>query len=177
MRAKLLGAVLAAALAAGAAFASQPDPDLAQRVAHAIRMYPYYTIWDDISFRVANGQVELTGAVNQPYKKSDIERLVQKVPGVASVNDQIKVLPLSPMDDQLRLRVARAIYSYPALSRYGMGALPSIHVIVENGHVTLAGVVDSQSDKDLAGIRASGAGLSFGSVVNQLHVVNPAARS
>ena len=140
-------------------------------------MYPRYSLWDDVEFRVSNGQVQLLGAVNQPYKKSDIERLVRSIPGVAGVSDEIKVLPLSPSDDRLRLQVARAIFRDPALSRYSMGAVPSIHILVDNGHVTLAGVVGSEMDKNIAGIRANGAGLSFGSVTNNLQVEHPAKKS
>jgi hyperosmotically inducible protein len=182
MRSKLLGGFLSAMLLAGAGIAGAStnpgDADVSKRVLHEIRTYPQYTIWDDISFRVSNnGQVELFGAVNQPYKKADIERMVQRVPGVTSVTDEIKVLPLSSFDDRLRLQVARAIFRDPVLSRYGMGAIPSIHIIVDNGHVTLTGVVDNDMAKNLAGMRASGAGLSFGSVINNLQVEHTSKKS
>src|SRR5262252_11022277 len=150
------------------------DADLANKVRHEIVMYPYYSIWDDISFRVNNGQVELMGAVNQPYKKADVQRLVQRVAGVTAVTNDLKVLPLSNFDDRLRLQVARAIYRDPVLSRYGMGAIPSIHIIVDNGHVTLAGAVANETDKEIATTPASGPGLGFGPVVNNLPVDNPA---
>jgi hyperosmotically inducible protein len=185
MKSKLLGQVLmAAVLVAGAAGAAthdsaagpRGDADVAKSVRHEILMYPSYSIWDDISFRVENGSVELMGAVNQPYKKQDIARLVQRAPGVASVTNEIRVLPLSPMDDRLRLQVARAIYSHPALSRYGLQAVAPIHIIVENGHVTLDGVVNSQLEKQVAGMRASAAGLSFGPVVNNLQVENSSSK-
>jgi hyperosmotically inducible protein len=148
--------------------AGAPQADISKHVTHEILMYPYYTIWDNINFRVSGGSVELTGEVTQPCKKNDVGSLVQNVPGVASVTNDIKVLPLSTMDDQLRLQVARAIYGYPALSRYGMGSLPSIHIVVDNGHVTLDGVVDTAMDKQIAGIRA-GMTMSF-SVTNNLQV-------
>lgn len=148
------------------------DPDLAAKVTHEIRMYPRYSIWDNIDIRVNNGNVDLLGQVSQPYKKSDLQRLVAGVPGVKSVDNELKVLPLSNMDDQLRMQVARAVYRDPVLSRYAMGALPSIHIIVDNGHVTLEGVVSTQMEKNIAGIRANGAGLSFGQVVNNLRVEN-----
>jgi hyperosmotically inducible protein len=154
------------------------DEDLAKAVRHEILMYPQYTLWDDISFRVDNGNVMLSGAVSQPYKKDDIGRLAQHVAGVASVTNNIRVLPLSPNDDRLRIQVARAIFRDPSLSRYSMGAVPSIHIIVDNGHVTLAGVVANAMDKQIAGMRASGAGLSFGPVSNNLVVENaPKKRS
>jgi len=176
MKTGILGRILmTAALAIGAAAAAIPnDADLAKQVRHEVLMYPRYTLWDDISFRVNDRNVELFGAVSQPFKKGDIQRLVQSIPGVASVTNEIKVLPLSPFDDRLRLQVARAIYGYPALSRYAMGAVPSIHIIVDNGHVTLTGAVNSEAEKQIAGMRASGAGLGFGPVINNLSVDQPA---
>src|SRR5689334_18883505 len=109
------------ALAAATVFASsksvpagpRTDEDIAKAVRHEVLMYPQYSLWDDISFRVNNGRVELLGAVNQPYKKDDLGRLVKHVAGVESVSNDIKVLPLSPNDDRLRLQVARAIFRDP----------------------------------------------------------------
>ena len=185
MKPTILGRFLmAAALLASAAGAStkgqtagpRTDADLAKQVRHEVLMYSRYTIWDDIGFRVANGSVALTGAVNQPYKKSDLGRIVQGIPGVTSVSNELKVLPLSPNDDRLRLQVARAIYGDSALARYRMMAVPPIHIIVDNGRVTLTGVVNNALEKQVAGMRASGAGLSFGPVVNNLEVENPPAK-
>jgi hyperosmotically inducible protein len=185
MKPTILGRFLmAAALLASAAGAStkgqtagpMTDADLAKRVRHEILMYSRYTIWDDVNFRVANGSVALMGAVNQPYKKSDLGKIVQGIPGVASVTNELKVLPLSTNDDRLRLQVARAIYSDSALSRYRMMAVPPIHIIVDNGRVTLTGVVNNTLEKQVAGMRASSAGLSFGPVTNNLEVENPPAK-
>ena len=185
MKTNFLGRILmAAALFAAAAGASnrpapntpRTDEDLAKAVRHEVLMYSRYTLWDDVSFRVDNGNVELLGAVNQPYKKDDLGRLVQHIPGVASVTNELKVLPLSPADDRLRLQVARAIYRDSVLSRYAMGAVPAIHIIVDNGRVTLTGSVNSEMDKQIAGMRASGAGLSFGAIQNNLSVENPPAK-
>jgi hyperosmotically inducible protein len=170
---------LAAALSIGVAAAKAPvpatytDSDLTSKVGHEIRMYSRYTIWDNINYRVVNGNVDLLGQVSQPYKRSDLQKIVAGIPGVASVNNDLQVLPLSTMDDRLRLQVARSIYHDSVLSRYGMQALPPIHIIVDNGHVTLEGVVSTEMEKNIAGIRASGAGLSFGQVVNNLRVENP----
>ncbi len=172
----LAGAGIAGAMTKEIATGPRTDAEIAKAITHEIRMYPRYTIWDDISFRVANGQVELLGAVSQPFKKADMERLVRRVPGVNSVNVGLKVLPLSPFDDRLRLQVARAIYGHPAMTRYAMNPLPSIHIIVENGTVTLTGVVANEMDRNIAGLRASTAGLSFGPVVNNLQVENPPAK-
>jgi hyperosmotically inducible protein len=175
----LLNLVWAAALSAGLAAADtpavpvSPDANLASKVTHEIRMYPRYTIWDNISFRVQNGNVDLTGEVSQPYKKSELGKIVAGIPGVQSVTNDLQVLPLSRMDDQLRVQVARAIFRDSVLSRYAMQPVPPIHIIVDNGHVTLEGVVNTEMEKEIAGIRASGAGLSFGQVVNNLRVENP----
>jgi hyperosmotically inducible protein len=185
MKPTVLGRLLmAAALLAGAAGASTKDPgpvpktdaEIAKQVRHEILMYSRFTIWDDVSFRVSNGSVSLLGEVNQPYKKDDLGRIVQHVPGVTSLTNELKVLPLSPQDDRLRLQVARAIYGDPALFRYRNMAVPPIHIIVENGHVMLTGSVNSTLEKQVAGIRASGAGLSFGPVINNLEVENPPAK-
>ena len=151
------------------------DAAIAQKLTHEIRMYPWYTIFDNINFQVNEGAVELAGEVSEPYKKADLGRIAQKVPGVTSLSNDLKVLPLSPMDNQLRFQVARAIYRDPVLSRYGMQVVPPIHIIVDNGHVTLEGVVSTEMEKNVAGIRANGAGLSFGQVTNNLRVENPSA--
>lgn len=188
MRSRNLGrflttaAFLAVAGLAGASTSQTPAEPLSgdaleRQVRHEILMYPHYTIWDNINFRVNQGKVELEGAVNQPYKKSDLGKIVQRIPGVTSVSNQLQVLPLSPMDDRLRLQVARAVYRDPVLSRYGIQSVPPIHIIVDNGHVTLEGIVNNDMEKNVAGIRASGAGLSFGPVVNNLRVENPSKKS
>jgi hyperosmotically inducible protein len=175
-------ALAAALLSLGMASAAEPavapfsDADIAHKLVREIRMYSRYTIWDNVNFRVQDGNVVLNGAVSQPFKKADLGRLAQRVPGVASVTNDLKVLPLSTFDDQLRIRVARAIYSDSVLSRYALQAVPPIHIIVENGQVTLEGVVNNEMEKNVAGIRASGAGLSFGAINNNLRVENPAKR-
>ena len=171
MKTRILGRILiAASLAIGAAAAATPnDADIAKGVRHEVLMYSHFTMWDDVNFRVNSGNVELFGAVSQPFKKDDIRRLVQSIPGVASVTNEIKVLPLSPFDDRLRLQVARAIYRDSVLSKYAMDPAHPIRIIVANGHVTLYGAVDSAMDKNVAGIRA---GQVFGafSVDNKLVV-------
>lgn len=186
MKTRFMGRVLmAAALVAGSAFAAsktngsvpQTDKQIAQSVRHEIAMYPYYGIFDDLAFNVINGQVQLTGDVTEPVKKSDIGKIVAQVPGVTSVTNSINVLPLSDFDNRLRIQVARAIYSDPTMTSLAMEAVPSVHIIVNNGHVTLTGVVATQMQKSIAGIRANGAGLSFGAVNNNLVVENPARKS
>jgi hyperosmotically inducible protein len=175
---------MAAALLAGAALGATKDSfpktatdaEIAKQVRHAVLSYPYYYIWDQVGLLVHDGQVELTGAVTEPFKKGDLARLVARIPGVTGVTNGIKVLPPSPMDERLRRQVARAIFNYAPLTRYAAGPLPSIHIVVDNGRVTLSGVVSTDGDKQLAGIRAMGAGLSLGDVVNNLEVEHPSAK-
>jgi hyperosmotically inducible protein len=151
------------------------DDAIAQKVLHEIRMYPYYTIWDDVNFRVDNGTVQLLGEVSQPWKKSALGKSIAGIPGVVTLDNELKVLPLSPFDDRLRAQIARAIYRDPVLSRYAVQAVPPIHIIVDNGHVTLTGVVNTEMERNVAGIRASSS-MSFGAVTNDLRVENPAPK-
>jgi len=186
MKNRFLGSFLAAAsllamtgipmAAADNSATPRTDEQIVKQVRHELLTYPRLTVWDDISFRVNNGQVELLGAVTQPYKKSDIDKIVQGTPGVTSVTSEIQVLPLSDFDNRLRLQIANAIYRDPAFTQYAMMALPPVHIIVDNGHVTLTGVVATDFEKTIAGMRANVAGLSF-SVTNNLQVERPAKRS
>jgi hyperosmotically inducible protein len=177
----MLPAALLAALAVTQATAKMSAPPLtgdeaiAQKVIHEIRTYPYYSIWDDVSFQVQNGTVHLMGEVTQPWKKSALGKSVAGIPGVAVLDNELKVAPLSTFDDRLRTQVARAIYRDPVLSRYAIGALPPIHIIVDSGHVTLTGVVNTELEKQVAGVRASSS-LSFGAVTNNLQVEQPAPK-
>jgi len=164
--------IIAAALAAAAALASAAPPTitpLENKVRHELVMLPYLNVFDDISFRVDGSTVTLFGEVTKPVLRSDAENVVKRVEGVASVENQIEVLPLSRFDDGLRLRTARAIFGYPALQRYGMGTQPSIHIIVKNGNVTLLGFVSSGMDKQLAFTRANAVPGVF-AVSNQLQI-------
>ncbi len=160
-----------ALFAAVPSFASQTNKPLPERVRHELVMLPYYNIFDDLSFRVdpATNTVYLMGEVTNPVLKSDAGRTVQHVEGVSQVVNQIKVLPLSPFDNRIRMAEARSIYGFPMMMKYRMGTLPSIHIIVDNGHVKLVGVVDSQGDKNIIGIRANGVPGVF-SVENDLMV-------
>src|SRR5881227_2752058 len=126
-----------------------------KEVRHELVMLPYYGVFDNLGYRVDGHTVTLMGQVTRPTMKSDAENVVKKIEGVEKVNNQIEVLPLSPMDDRLRIAEYRAIYGQPGLDRYAMQAVPPIHIIVDNGKVTLEGVVANQGDKDMAGIRAN----------------------
>jgi hyperosmotically inducible protein len=141
-----------------------------KQVRHELNMLPYGNVFDYMTFTVDNGRVTLTGEVTNPVLKSDANNVVKRIEGVEHVDNQIQVLPLSPMDDGLRVRLFRTIYGYPALQKYELGLNKSIRIIVKNGHVTLIGVVDSQMDKNIAGLRANSVPGIF-SVDNQLKVV------
>ena len=150
---------------------------IAREVRHQLVTLPYYGIFDDLAFRVDGGTVTLLGSVTRPVLKSDAGNVVKTVEGVTQVINQIKVLPLSPMDDQIRFAEYRAIYGDATLgTRYGYRALPSIHIIVENGHVTLEGVVANTFDKNLINVRANGVPNVF-SVTNNLMVEQPSEAS
>jgi osmotically-inducible protein OsmY len=145
---------------------------IAREVRHQLVTLPYYGIFDDLGFRVDDGTVTLVGQVTRPTLKSDAENVTKRVEGVNRVVNDIEVLPLSSMDDQVRMAVYRAIYGDPALStRYGYRALPSIHIIVKNGRVRLEGVVANEADKNIAGIRANSVPNVF-AVENALVVEN-----
>ena len=142
---------------------------LIKEVRHELTMLPYYSVFDDLSYKVEDGTVTLYGAVVRPTLKSDAENAVKKIEGVERVVNNIEVLPLSPNDDTIRRAVYRAIYSQPGLDTYSPRAVPTIHIIVKNGNVTLTGAVANQGDKDRAGIAANGVSGAF-SVTNNLQV-------
>jgi hyperosmotically inducible protein len=154
---------------------SGPSPAemrIGREVRHEIVMLPYLSVFDYISFKVEGYDVTLTGAVTKPTLKSDAANMVKKIEGVGKVDNQVEVLPPSPMDDQLRIQLYRALYGYPALEKYALGMIKPIRIIVKSGRVTLEGVVDNDTDKNLAGVRANGVSGVF-SVTNNLQVVKP----
>ena len=136
-------------------------------VTSQVRRYTRFTIFDDVNVQVGqNGEATLTGAVTMPFKKDDIGRIVSKVSGVNTVNNQLTVLPVSPYDDELRFRIARAIYGNTAFWHYAAMPNPPIHIVVQNGRVTLTGVVQSNVDRMLA--RSLAVGFGEFSVTNEL---------
>lgn len=145
------------------------DQYLQREVGHVLNTVPWYTVFDILKYSVSGDEVTLTGAVVNPTVKIDAENAVKHIEGVEKVDDQVEVLPPSPMDDEIRRAEYRAIYSEGTLSRYGLGSLQSIHIIVKGGHVTLEGSVDNQADKNAAGIYANGVANVF-SVTNNLQV-------
>jgi hyperosmotically inducible protein len=142
---------------------------IVREVRHELVMLPYYGVFDNLAFSVNGGNVTLLGQVTRPTLKSDAENVVKRIEGVTHVDNKITVLPVSDMDWQIRRAEFRAIYSEPSLNKYAYQAVPPIHIIVDNGHVTLVGVVDSDTDKNLAGMRANQVPGVF-SVTNDLTV-------
>lgn len=136
--------------AAQADTAERKDLQVFNDVATAVNRYVHFTIFDNVEASVKDGAVTLTGDVTMPYKRDDIEKRVAKVDGVQSVRNDIKVLPVSTFDDQLRARIARAIYGDPNFWNYAIGPNPPIHIIVERGRVTLTGVVNNDMDRMIA---------------------------
>jgi hyperosmotically inducible periplasmic protein len=144
---------------------------LQKEVRHQLIMLPWLSIFDNLEYKVEGSKVILMGQVVRPSLKEDAGRAVKSIEGVTEVDNQIRVLPPSPMDDRIRHEEFRTIYGFPALQRYAEGALPPIHIIVDNGRVSLYGIVDSQADKDLVGLRANTVPGVF-SVTNNLQVAN-----
>lgn len=151
MFAKVVATVIVT-LAMSAPAWAQDREDLAvfQDVSRQVLRYAQFTIFDSIQAQVDEGVVTLTGKVTMPYKRDDIARRVAKVEGVRQVNNEVTVLPVSMFDDELRLRISRAIYGNSNFWRYGSMVNPPIHIVVENGRVTLEGVVNSNIDRMLA---------------------------
>jgi hyperosmotically inducible periplasmic protein len=170
-------------LAAGAAFAAPKPPQapasdspnyeswLTNQVRHELVMLPYYSVFDNLEYQVQGTKVVLTGQVVWPILKDDAGSTVKHIEGVTQVDNQIQVLPLSPLDNQIRRAEYRAIYGSPSLELYQVRSVPPIHIIVDNGHVTLEGVVSRQADKDVADLMANRVPNVF-SVTNNLRVDN-----
>jgi hyperosmotically inducible protein len=176
---KFLTLVLLVAMASAAWAAAPPqNTPLSERgqeriqreVRHQLLLLPYYGVFDFLAYKVApDGSVTLLGDVVRPVLKSDAENAVKHIEGVEHVDNQIKVLPLSPSDDHIRRTAFRAIYGSPQLTKYSWQSVQSIHIIVDNGHITLAGLVDNQADKQVAEIQAKSVPGVF-SVDNQLQI-------
>jgi len=145
---------------------------IVKEVHHELVMLPFYGVFDNLAYKVApDGTVTLLGEVTRPTLKSDAERAVKGIEGVERIDNQIKVLPTSPNDDRIRRATYRAIYGNSVLSQYQLRAVPPIHIIVDNGHVTLEGVVARQMDKQIAEMQAKGVSGVF-SVTNNLRLDN-----
>ncbi len=166
------------ALASPAIQDNQPTGVLSQKsidriykeVRHELVMLPYYGVFDNLAYKVdPDGTVTLLGQVARPTLKSDAENVVKRIEGVEKVVNNIEVLPPSPADDRIRRAAYRAIYGNDVLSEYQLRAVPPIHIIVNNGHITLEGIVARQMDKQIAGVQANSVPGTF-SVTNNLVV-------
>ena len=168
MKARHSFAVLVAALLLAVPAGAQDGRDLrlADDIVRNINTYSRFTIFDDVSISVENGLVTLTGKVTMPYKRDDIGKRIARIDGVREVLNRIEVLPVSTFDDDLRYRIARAIYGNPSFWNYASMANPPIHIIVERGRVRLTGVVNSNVERMLA--RSLATGLGELSVSNEL---------
>lgn len=168
-----IGLVVAGVMLCAQSLLAQPaarkDLQVFNDISTTVSRYAYFTIFDDVRADVSGGVVTLEGKVTMPYKKDDIAKRVAKVNGVTAVVNEIEVLPVSNWDEQLRYRIARAIYGNPHFWNYGASANPSIHIIVERGRVTLTGVVQSDVDRMLARSLVDQSGVF--SVTNQLQTV------
>lgn len=134
---------------------AKSEERITREVRHELLMLPYFGVFDNIAYKVNGYEVTLLGQVVRPSLKSDAENAVRRIEGVEKVDNQIEVLPPSSMDDRIRLELFRAIYRYPALQKYELGVQKPIRIIVKNGRATLEGVVDSDGDKNLVGLRAN----------------------
>lgn len=146
-----------------------PGDRITREVHHELVTLPFYSVFDDLAYKVEGNTVTLYGAVTRPTLKTDAERAVRNIEGVENVVNNIEVLPVSPNDDRIRRAVYRAIYSQPGLDMYSLRAVPTIHIIVKNGNVTLTGAVGNQGDKQRAEIAAKGVAGVF-SVTNNLQI-------
>jgi osmotically-inducible protein OsmY len=143
---------------------------LVREVRHELVMLPFYSVFDNLEYKVEGSSVTLLGQVRNATLKSEAEKAVQQIEGVEQVDNQIEVLPPSTTDDQIRRAVYFALFGQNSpLFRYGWGAVPPIHIIVKNGRVTLAGVVDNEADRNTAALEVQKVSGIF-SVTNNLRV-------
>jgi hyperosmotically inducible protein len=153
MAKRVLMCMAGVAMVTSVAFADigeRKDLQVFNDISKAVTRYTHFTVFDNVDANVTNGVVTLTGQVTMEFKREDIEKRVAKVDGVKQVNDKITVLPVSQFDDQLRYRIARAIYSNPNFWNYAIGPNPPIHIVVDHSHVTLEGVVMNDADRIIA---------------------------
>jgi len=170
-----LAAALSAASPAGVTAVAQQlvessndeRQQVAKKVRKALVTLPFYGVFDNLEYRFEGGTVTLSGQVLRPTTRDDAERRVARIRGVERVVNNVEVLPVSGFDDSIRARTARAVFNTGGLGRYALGANPSIHIIVNRGHVTLEGVVANRGDRQLASVAANGVPGVF-SVTNNL---------
>jgi hyperosmotically inducible protein len=184
LRTKLLALAAVVALSASAALAAPANEgaqaagydQLAKKVRHELVTLPWYGVFDNLEYQIDGSTVTLYGQVVQATTRKDAERRVSRVAGISRVVNRIEVLPVSPFDDSIRARTYRALFGWNSpLFMYGRGVNPSIHIVVNGGHVSLEGVVSNEGDRNLAYMLANGVPGVF-SVKNNLQVENVRAR-
>lgn len=175
-------ALVLATAGSGAAFAKTPPiaptgavhPSstawLSKKVYDRLVTIPWYGVFDNLSYRIQGNQLTLMGQVVFPLSRSSVTDAVKGLPGVTKIVNKVENLPFTPFDNQIRFAEYRSIFGYEPLFRYSMGVNPAIHIIVRNSRVTLVGVVNSKTDRQLAGMRARLVPYVF-SVKNELRVV------
>ncbi len=163
--------IMLAACGASSAQQNKGRMRLERLIRHELVMLPYYGVFDRLSYSVDGSTVKLMGDVTRPSLKTSAENVIKDIEGIDTIINEINVLPLSPMDDQLRVALYRAIYGHTALNRYALQAVPSIHIIVDKGNVILDGVAANSGDSNIANIQANGVPGVF-SVNNQLRLEN-----
>jgi osmotically-inducible protein OsmY len=146
----------AAALRADEAPVQRKDSEIRKDVVDQILRYPWYTVFDSIEAGVDHGVVVLRGSVNQPYRKTDIEKRVARIAGVKGVKSEIKVQGVSSFDDRLRRELYYRIYGDDRFVQYASWADPPIRIIVDRGRITLTGYVGSPVEQRLVGLIARG---------------------
>ena len=177
MRRKVVSLLLVGLCVGAASLAAQAPAQrgaasqahLEKEVRHVLVTLPFYSVFDNLAFKVDGNHVTLLGQTVTPTLKSDASKAVKSIEGAARVDNQIEVLPPSPADDQIRRAEFRTIYSAPGMEKYAIQAVPPIHIIVKSGHVTLVGVVANEMDKILAETRAKSVPGTF-SVTDELRV-------
>jgi hyperosmotically inducible periplasmic protein len=176
MKLGILFAIFSALAVGSLPYAEEPSEvspnaveHIQREVRHELLLLPLLGVFDNLAYKVDGSDVTIAGQVTRPALKSDAESAVKKIEGVERVDNQIEVLPVSPFDNTLRLRLFQAIYAYAPLQKYALGVNKPIRIIVKNAHVTLEGVVDNEADKNIAGIRANGVADVF-SVANNLQI-------
>src|SRR5919206_5378724 len=173
----LVAALVVAASVAAAAPADQMSEraafeQLAKKVRKELVTLPWYGVFDNLEYQISGSTVTLSGQVVQPSTRKDAERRVKRLAGVERVVNNIEVLPLSSFDDSIRVSAYRALFGWNSpLFRYGRGVNPSIHIVVNGGHVSLEGVVSNEGDRNLANMLVNGVPGVF-SVKNNLQVEN-----
>lgn len=165
----LMGRLVAVVFLAAQFAFPQANERLVNQVRRELVTLPLLSVYDNLTFKIEGDKVTLMGQTIRPTIKSDAENVVKRIEAVATVDNQIEVLPVSPDDDRLRARLFRAIYGFPSLRRYDLPVVKPIRIIVKNGNLTLEGFVDNEGDKNVITARANGVHGVF-SVTNNLQV-------